>query len=93
MFATAGGVWIGDGQQKFLIAGQKITLGTNFGVQDTAKTIPKGNYTTQKFGDTVMLVSEDGKKVYSTKSGGDTNSVALLEAGYTWDSDQKYWYK
>jgi len=80
MFAQAGGVWTGDGQQTFLSDGQKITLGSNFGIETTSRTIPKGNYTVLQVADGKnVLISEDGKKAYYTAAAGngDSNTGSL----------------
>jgi hypothetical protein len=73
MFAKAGGVWTGEGQQQFLVPGQKITLGTNFGIEDQNITVPKGNYSVISAPDInglsrKLLQSEDGTKFYSTEA-------------------------
>jgi hypothetical protein len=103
MFAEGGGVWVGEGQQQFLVNGQKITLDSNFGIQNSTRTIPKGNYTatmaTLKTGIPVSLLqSEDGGKYYLTSYKVSANGVTTTGnnpniEGYTYHSDGKYYTK
>jgi hypothetical protein len=93
MFSEAGGIWMGEDNVKYLTSGQKITLGEDFGIQNTSRTIPAGNYTATKIGGVIMLVSEDGKKAYSTNKADNSPTTTMMQQGYVWDNDLKYWYK
>jgi hypothetical protein len=99
MFAEGGNVWIGDGRTQALREGQRITLGTNFGIQNSSNVIPQGNYTAVSadqnqpgHGGTTsvpvtLLQSEDGGKYYLTSS--KTGQVP----GYSYHSDGGYYTK
>ena len=104
MFAEGGNVWTGDGQTQALTSGQKITLGNNFGVQNSNTVIPKGNYTAVTARDTInwanrtLLQSEDGSKYYSTSSkvtgsGGTLTGTGTPIDGYTYNKSGGYYTK
>jgi len=102
MFNYEGKVWTGNAQTLGLSNGQKITLGSNFGVQDSTlgQVIPKGNYTvistTITRGSTVnqrtLLQSEDGKRYYPTDHYNSDNKATPMP-GYKWNDSGKYYTK
>jgi hypothetical protein len=91
MFNESGRVWTGSGVTQGLVNGQKITLGSNFGVQNSVQTIPQGNYTviattinrSGTINNRILLQSEDGKKYYPTDNANSDNKPVPMD-GYSW---------